>query len=230
MIFYILNIEKQIIKIYNSFNYSQRRKDYEKSHFNSFSNFNDSINLLCLSAPNNKLTEKNITKTVDVVFEALKTFDTKTVKTYVDSTTLDIILTYASKKDQFKKLGIAMFENLTYEIKEIDTDGQTVTLSVKNKDLSKVASDYTENLLEQYSGLAGMLELAKGITDDAWLNSNLAVLTKGINEAVMKDEAVEITLSLEQKKDRLVFTFTESSEDAVSGGALTAIKKMMSFS
>lgn len=184
----------------------------------------------CSSAPNNKLTEKNITKTVDVVFEALKTFDTKTVKTYVDSTTLDIILTYASKKDQFKKLGIAMFENLTYEIKEIDTDGQTVTLSVKNKDLSKVASDYTENLLEQYSGLAGMLELAKGITDDAWINSNLAVLTKGINEAVMKDEAVEITLSLEQKKDRLVFTFTESSEDAVSGGALTAIKKMMSFS
>lgn len=56
----------------------------------------------CSSAPNNKLTEKNITKTVDVVFEALKTFDTKTVKTYVDSTTLDIILTYASKKDQFK--------------------------------------------------------------------------------------------------------------------------------
>ena len=46
----------------------------------------------------------------------------------------------------------------------------------------------------------------------------------------MKHEAVEITLSLEQKKDRLVFTFTESSEDAVSGGALTAIKKMMSFS
>ncbi len=184
----------------------------------------------CSSTPNNKLTEKNITKTVDVVFEALKTFDTKTVKTYVDSTTLDIILTYAAKKDQFKKLGIAMFENLTYEIKEIDTDGQTVTLSVKNKDLSKVASDYTESLLEQYSGLSGMLELAKGITDDAWLNSNLAVLTKGINEAVMKDEAVEITLSLEQKKDRLVFTFTESAEDAVSGGALTAIKKMMSFS
>ncbi len=184
----------------------------------------------CSSKPNNKITEKNITKTINVVFDALKTFDTKTVKTYIDSETLDVILTYASRKDQFRKLGVAMFENLTYEIKEIDTDGQTVTLSVKNKDLTKVAADYTADLLKQYSGLTGMLELAKNITNDSWLNSNLAILTNGIKDAALKDDATDVTLHFEQKKDRLLFTFTESAENAVSGGALTEIKKIISNS
>lgn len=184
----------------------------------------------CSSKPNNKITEKNITNTVSVIFDALKEFDTKTVKTYVDSETLGIILTYASNKEQFRKLGAAMFENITYEIKEIDTDAQTVTLSVKNKDLTKVAADYTADLLSRYTGLTGMLELAKNITDDAWLNSNLAILTDGIKNASMKDEAVDVTIHFEQKKDRLYFSFTESAEDAVSGGALTEIKKIISNS
>lgn len=183
----------------------------------------------CSSKPNNKLTEKNITKTVDTIFSALKEFDSATVKTYVESTTLDTILTYASKKEQFKKLGIAMFENISYEIKKIDTDNKTVTLSVKNKDLSQVASDYTKNLLEEYGSLTGMLELLKNITNDAWLDSNLSVLTKGISSAVMKDEEIEISLSFEQKNDRLVFTFTQEAEDAVSGGALTAIQNLFKF-
>lgn len=184
----------------------------------------------CSSKPTNRISERNITKTVNTIFDALKEFDTKTIKTYVDSETLDTILTYASKKEQFRKLGTAMFENITYEIKEIDTDAQTVTVAVKNKDLTKVASDYTADLLSRYSGLSGMLELAKSITDDAWLNSNLAILTDGIKNAAMKDEAVDVTIHFEQKKDRLYFGFTESAEDAVSGGALTEIKKIISNS
>lgn len=182
----------------------------------------------CSSKPSNRISERNITKTVGVIFDALKEFDTKTIKTYVDSDTLDIILTYASKKEQFRKLGVAMFENITYAIKEVDLDGQTVTLSVKNKDLTKVAADYTADLLGRYSGLTGMMELAKSITDDAWLNSNLAVLTEGIKNAEIKSEPVEIKIHFEQKKDRLFFGFTESAEDAVSGGALTEIKKIIS--
>lgn len=102
----------------------------------------------CSSKPNNKLTEKNITNTIDTIFDALKEFDSSTVKRYVESSTLDTILTYASKKDQFRKLGVAMFENLQYEIKEIDTDNKTVMLAVKNKDLSEVASDYTKIFLK----------------------------------------------------------------------------------
>ncbi len=73
-----------------------------------------------------------------------------------------------------------------------------------------------------------MMELAKSITDDAWLNSNLAVLTEGIKNAEIKSEPVEIKIHFEQKKDRLFFGFTESAEDAVSGGALTEIKKIIS--
>ena len=177
----------------------------------------------CSSKPNNKLTEKNITNTIDTIFDALKEFDSSTVKRYVESSTLDTILTYASKKDQFRKLGVAMFENLQYEIKEIDTDNKTVMLAVKNKDLSEVASEYTKNLLKEYASISGMLQLLKDIQNDTWLDTNLSVLTKGISNAAMKDEETDITLSFEQKNDRLVFTFTQTAEDAVSGGALTAI-------
>ncbi|MDE6752576.1 MAG: hypothetical protein K2J59_07390 [Eubacterium sp.] len=180
----------------------------------------------CSSKPNNKLTEKNITNTIDTIFDALKEFDSSTVKRYVESSTLDTILTYASKKDQFRKLGVAMFENLQYEIKEIDTDNKTVMLAVKNKDLSEVASEYTKNLLKEYASISGMLQLLKDIQNDAWLDTNLSVLTKGISNAAMKDEETEITLSFEQKNDRLVFTFTQTAEDAVSGGALTAINNI----
>lgn len=180
----------------------------------------------CSSKPNNKLTEKNINNTIDTAFSALREFDSATVKTYVESSTLDTILTYASKKEQFKKLGVAMFENLDYEITAYDIDNRTITLAVKNKDLSEVASEYTKNLLNEYASITGMIQLLKDIKDDNWLNNNLSILTKGINAAAMKDEEVEIKLSFEQKKDRLVFTFTEEAEDAVSGGALTAIKNI----
>lgn len=180
----------------------------------------------CSSKPNNKLTEKNITNTIDTIFDALKEFDSSTVKRYVESSTLDTILTYASKKDQFRKLGVAMFENLQYEIKEIDTDNKTVMLAVKNKDLSEVASEYTKNLLKEYASISGMLPLLKDIQNDTWLDTNLSVLTKGISNAAMKDEETDITLSFEQKNDRLVFTFTQTAEDAVSGGALTAINNI----
>ncbi len=180
----------------------------------------------CSSKPNNKLTEKNITNTIDTIFDALKEFDSSTVKRYVESSTLDTILTYASKKDQFRKLGVAMFENLQYEIKEIDTDNKTVMLAVKNKDLSEVASEYTKNLLKEYASISGMLQLLKDIQNDSWLDTNLSVLTKGISNAAMKDEETDITLSFEQKNDRLVFTFTQTAEDAVSGGALTAINNI----
>lgn len=176
----------------------------------------------CSSKPNNKLTEKNITNTIDTIFDALKEFDSSTVKRYVESSTLDTILTYASKKDQFRKLGVAMFENLQYKIKEIDTDNKTVMLAVKNKDLSEVASEYTKNLLKEYASISGMLQLLKDIQND----TNLSVLTKGISNAAMKDEETDITLSFEQKNDRLVFTFTQTAEDAVSGGALTAINNI----
>lgn len=180
----------------------------------------------CSAKPNNKLTEKNITVTINTIFDALKVFDSATVKKYVESSTLDKILTYASKKDQFRKLGVAIFENVEYTIKEIDIDNQSVTLSVKNKDLADVASEFTEGLLKEYASITGVVQLLKDIKDDDWLDNNLSILTKGISAAVMKDEEFDVELTFEQKNDRLVFDFTLEAEDAVSGGALTAIKNL----
>ena len=180
----------------------------------------------CSAKPNNKLTEKNVTVTINTIFDALKVFDSATVKRYVDSTTLDQILTYASRKEQFRKLGVAIFENVEYEIKNIDIDNKTVTLSVKNKDLSEVASEFTEGLMKEYASISGVVQLLKDITNDTWLDENLSVLTKGISAAVMQNKEVDVDLSFEQKNDRLVFTFTLEAEDAVSGGALTAIKSL----
>ena len=180
----------------------------------------------CSAKPNNKLTEKNITVTINTIFDALKVFDSATVKRYVESSTLDKILTYASKKEQFRKLGVAIFENVEYTIKNIDVDNKTVTLSVKNKDLSEVASDFTEGLLKEYASITGVVQLLKDITNDEWLDNNLSFLTKGISAAVMQNKEVDVDLSFEQKNDRLVFNFTLEAEDAVSGGALTAIKNL----
>lgn len=180
----------------------------------------------CSAKPNNKLTEKNITVTINTIFDALKVFDSATVKRYVESSTLDKILTYASKKDQFRKLGVAIFENVEYTIKNIDVDNKTVTLSVKNKDLSEVASEFTEGLLKEYASITGVVQLLKDITNDEWLDNNLSILTKGISAAIMQNKEVDVDLSFEQKNDRLVFNFTLEAEDAVSGGALTAIKNL----
>ncbi|MDE6412319.1 MAG: hypothetical protein K2K42_00265 [Eubacterium sp.] len=180
----------------------------------------------CSAKPNNKLTEKNITVTINTIFDALKVFDSATVKRYVESSTLDKILTYASKKDQFRKLGVAIFENVEYTIKNIDVDNKTVTLSVKNKDLADVASEFTEGLLKEYASITGIVQLLKDITNDEWLDNNLSILTKGISAAIMQNKEVDVDLSFEQKNDRLVFNFTLKAEDAVSGGALTAIKNL----
>lgn len=107
--------------------------------------------LICLSfagcsGPNAEMTEENITETVNTAFTALKEFDTEALEKYVDSPTLSIIMSYAKEHEQFVELGKAIFENLQVEIKKIDTQTSTVTLSVKNKDLFAVASDFAENL------------------------------------------------------------------------------------
>lgn len=174
----------------------------------------------CSSKPNAEMTEANITKTVDTAFEALKNFDTETLEKYVDSTTLNVIMSYAENHEQFKKLGIAIFSNLTYEIKNIDVENKTVTVSVLNKDLYEAASNFTNKLLNSYS----TFQLLQRLSDDNWLDQNLAALTKSIESAEMEIASAEITLNITQSSENLILTFNEQAEDEVSGGALRAIK------
>lgn len=179
----------------------------------------------CSSAPNADMTEKNVKKTVDVVFEALKNFDIETLDTYVKSSALTRIITFAEDHDQFRQLGRAIFANLSYEIKEIDLDAALVTVAVTNKDLAEAAKNFTDDLLDKFS----LLDLLTQITNDAWLDENLSILTKSIDNCELNPNPVEITLKIREGADHLVLHFGTDAENAVSGGALGAIKGISSF-
>lgn len=180
---------------------------------------------LCLSGcggPNADMTEENITETVNVAFTALKEFDTKALDKYVDSPTLSTIMSYAEKHQQFKDLGIAIFKNLEYEIKEVNTEEGTVTLSVRNKDLYGVASAFAGELKRDYS----TFQLLSKLNDESFLDVKLSKLSAQIDEAEMAEAAVDITLTVTAVKKNLVLSFDTYCEDAVSGDALSAIKSI----
>lgn len=171
----------------------------------------------------NELTEENVTATVEAAATALKTFDEKALNKYVDSKTLSYILKFAESHEQFSKLGRAIFENLEVEIESIDLDAKTVNVSVKNKTLSMVASSFTRKLLEEHS----KLQLLNLLNDDAFLDSSLGELIDGINSAAMQDASVTVTLKIVQGKKNLMLSFDDEAENAVSGGALNAIKTLI---
>lgn len=167
-----------------------------------------------------EMTQENITATADTVFTALKEFNTEDLETYVSSSTLSVIMSYAKQHEQFAELGRSIFENLSYEITSIDTQNKTITLSVMNKNLASTAQNFTNDLLSKYSTIS----LLSNLSSDTWLDSNLAILQEDIAAAPMQSESVEITLTIEQGEDNLVFVFDENAENGVSGGALGAIK------
>lgn len=171
-----------------------------------------------------ELTEDNVTKTVDKTFSALKNFDSDELNKYVDSSTLSIIIGYAEKHEQFSQLGKAIFANLSYEIKDIDLEAKTVTVSVKNKDLFNVASDFASQLKKDYS----TFQLLSKLNDEKFLDMKLNALCQQIEEAPMSDKDTEITLNIEQSKKNLVLVFNNAAEDGVSGSALNAIKNIYS--
>lgn len=179
----------------------------------------------CSSAPNTDMTEKNIKKTVEVAFEALKDFDIDALNTYVKSSTLTQIITFAEEHDQFKKLGQAIFANLSYEIIDIDLDAALVTVAVTNKNLEEAAKSFMDGLLNDFS----LLELLTQLNDDSWLDKNLSILTNSIDNCEMNPEPVEVTLKIREGAENLVLRFGTDAEDAVSGGALGAIKSIIPF-
>ena len=121
---------------------------------------------------------------------------------------------------QLKQLGQAIFENVDYEIKSIDLDKKTVTVTVKNKDLAQGASDFANELKKDYSAF----QLLSKLSDDTFLDSRLAQLKEKIADAQMEENGVDITLNIEQGSKNLKLTFDDTAENAVSGGALSSIK------
>lgn len=171
----------------------------------------------------NEMTRENVTETVEAAFTALNEFDEKALDKYVDSKTLSYILGFAKDHEQFSELGRAIFENLEFEIENIDLDAKTVDVSVKNKYLSMVASSFTRKLLDEHS----KLQLLNLLNDDYFLDASLGELVDGINAAQMQDESVTITLKIVQGKKNLTLSFDDEAENAVSGGALEAIKTLI---
>ncbi|MFR5875674.1 MAG: hypothetical protein ACLUFN_04215 [Eubacterium sp.] len=167
-----------------------------------------------------EMTEENVNAAVETVEKALQEFDTKTLGKYVESETLAYILNLADGHEQFSQLGAAIFKDLNMEVTAIDLEAKTVTVSVSNKDLYAIASGFTYELMGKYSGF----QLLRMLDNDAFLDISLADLTEKIDAAVASTDNIEITLSISQGKHNLVLGFDEDAEDAVSGGALTAIK------
>lgn len=180
------------------------------------------LSLCSCSKTNTQMTEENITASVEIVEKALKNFDTKKLDKYVDSKTLDIIVGYAEKHQQFKDLGKAIFENLEFEIKEINTEDGTVLISVKNKDLYGAANDFATNLKNNYSSF----QLLSKLDDEDFLDKKLTLLCEDINNSEMLSFPLDMTLRVKAGKKNLVFIFDENAEDCVSGGALQAIKNI----
>lgn len=182
------------------------------------------LSLTACSGPNADMTEENITETVETVETALKEFDTESLNKYVDSPTLSVILGYAEKHEQFAELGRAIFGNLEMEISNIDINNKTVTVSVSNKNLAETAGAFAQNLKSEYS----TFQLLSKLSDDLFLDTNLKQLCEDIENAEMLPDAVEMTLNIEQDKKNLVLSFNDDAENAVSGGALSAIKGIYS--
>lgn len=174
------------------------------------------------SKTSNELTEENVKATVDIVWQALQEFDTETLGKFVESSTLSTIVNYAEGHEQFADLGKALFKNLTIEVKSVDLENKTVTVSVQNKDLYYAANNFANDLKNNYSSF----QLLSKLTDDDFLDNKLAALCSEIDAAEMQPSAAEINLYISQGKNNLVLKFDSTAENAVSGGALDAIKSI----
>ncbi len=173
------------------------------------------------SCAKTEMTEENITETVSTVETALKEFDTDKLEKYVSSSTLNYILKYAEKHQQFVELGKAMFGNLSISVESVDVENQTVTVTVKNKDLSSAAYDFASGLKSEYTPL----QLLGKLDDENFLNISLNELVSSMNSATDESEATVI-LKVKKGDKNLVLSFDEDAENAVSGGALTSIKNL----
>lgn len=173
----------------------------------------------------NEITEQNVQISVEKSFSALADFNTEELNKYVDSPTLSVIIGYAEKHEQFAQLGKAIFANLSYEVKNIDIENKTVTVSVKNKDLYQVASDFAAQLKSSYS----TIQLLGKLNDDKFLDKKLAELCADIENAPLADESTEITLNITKGDKNLVLGFDSKAESGVSGSALDAIKNIYSL-
>lgn len=174
------------------------------------------------SKSSSELTEENINATVSTVATALKEFDTKTLEKYVESDTLDYILKFAEDHEQYVTLGKAIFKNMEISVESIDLDKSTVVINVSNKSLDYAASSFASRLLSRYSSL----QLLTKLEDESFLDKSLGELVELIEQSTLSTSAT-VNLKVKQGDKNLILYFDEDAENAVSGGALSAITSII---
>ena len=70
------------------------------------------------------------------------------------------------------------------------------------------------------------MQLLGKLNDVSFLNTKLAELKDLISQAKMEEDCIDITLNIEQVSKNLKLAFDDTAENAVSGGALNAIKSL----
>lgn len=70
------------------------------------------------------------------------------------------------------------------------------------------------------------MQLLGKLNDVSFLNTKLAELKDLISNAKMEEDGIDITLNIEQGSKNLKLAFDDAAENAVSGGALNAIKSL----
>ena len=169
-----------------------------------------------------KMTEENVTKTVEKAEAALKDFDIDALKKYVDSPTLSMIYSYAEKHEQLRNIGKVLFENLELEIVNIDLENSQVTLKVTNKDMADIAKEFATQLKSDNT----TVQLLAKLNNEVFLDASYYSLRDKVKASDKMQEETEVTLTILQGKKNLALSFDNESEDIVSGGALSAIKKI----
>lgn len=172
------------------------------------------------------LTEENITKTVALVEKALRDFDRDELQKYVSSKTLTYIFQFANGKEEFNTIGKLLFEKLEISVQAVDLENQTVTLSIRNRDMALVGERYAKFLKARSHGKT--TEMLKLLSDDNFLNISVKSLTAQISRATVPDNPTEVTLKVKQDGENLVLVFDEEADDVVSGGVVKAITEAFS--
>lgn len=170
-----------------------------------------------------ELTEENVISAVEEATTALHEFNTRDLKKYVDSKSLAFIIGLAEEHEQFADLGRGMFASLEIKVISVDLENKTATVEVSNKDLYAIASSFTYNLTKQYS----TMQLLTLINDETFLDLNLTELLEDIEKASLYPEKKVVTLTLNDEGKNIVIGVDEEAENAISGGALSAITSIV---
>ena len=171
-----------------------------------------------------EITEATAKETIETAVEALKNFDIDELDKYVKSDTLSIIIGLAKDHEQFAELGKAMFEGLSIEVKSVDIENKTIEAEVVNRNLYAIASNFAYDITSNYTTMQ-MLSL---LESEFFLDNSLQELTDKIKAEPISTQAKTITLKIVENKRNLAIEVDETAEDAISGGALYAVKGLIS--